>query len=157
MSKGRWPFPGDSPTAAARKVALAYREALAKHDQAAVDEMDRRFQQWGQGWVNPEHRDYDPDDMITAEEAGALIGVVAGTIGHLRLRNRIKGEFDGKRFLYRVSDVYQLSNSVRRRKDSPTVRVNANGTTVSSGQSEPTPLLPRVRAEAEALFRREAG
>lgn len=148
MSKGRWPFPGDSPAAASRRIALAYRalaeemaERLAKYRDLIIDEgddprvqvsdMDKRFRTWGQGWVNPSPTSYDPDDMVTAEEAGALIGVVGGTISSMRLRNRLNGEYDGKRFLYRVSDVYQLADQVRRRKNSPTVRVNDSARGVS--------------------------
>lgn len=150
MTKGRWPFPGDSPIAAARKAALAYRalafdlaEALEKAKAGvwdggldplvAVSEMDKRMRDWGQQWVDPSPTSYEPDDMVTAQEAGALIGLHSGTVSSLRLRGRIPGVWDkqGRRFLYRVSDVYELQGQLRRRKPSPTVRVIANGRGVS--------------------------
>ena len=129
MNTGRWPFKGDSPAAAARKVALAYRaiaeDAMKRLADAGVDvgdiesvvDLDSRFRQWGQHWVSPHPAQYDPDDLIPAEIAGPLIGLAAGSITTARLRNRIAGVRDGKRFLYRVSDVYALSSDVRRRQD----------------------------------------
>lgn len=131
MTKGRWPFPGDAPTAAARKVALAYREALAALAPETVEEMDKRFRGWGQQWVNPTLRQYEPDDMIPAVEAANLLGISTGTMSQLRIRQRIKGELDGKRFLYKVSDVYALSAGLRRRRSRSTDTVNANGSSAS--------------------------
>ncbi len=131
MSSGQWPFPGDSPIARARKVGLAYRtlaQDLTKqlHDagitvETAVADLDERFTDWGEKWHCEQVKSLGPDDLVDRNEAAALIGVAGGTLGRLRIRGRIKGQWVkgvfGKpgHYLYKVSDVYQLSTELRGR------------------------------------------
>lgn len=117
----------------ARKIAWAYRAALEKAGPPeAVSELDERFLGWGERWIAPPAV-YKPDDYVTAVEGGQLLGVSDGTISEQRMRGRIKGVRDGKRYLYKVADLWELSTSLRRRSDSPTVRVPNNGRSVSNG------------------------
>ena len=111
----RWPFPGDSPAARARKIALAYRAALEAIDPKTAGELDERFRSWGERWPAPV-RSYNDDEWVTADEAGDLIGISGGTISSLRVRGRIDGKFDGKRYLFLVIYVYKLSGDVRGRR-----------------------------------------
>jgi len=128
----RWPFPGDSPAVRARKVAWAYRAALTELGHIEiVAELDARFISWDEEWVCPV-RTYDDEDWVTAREAGGIAGVAEGTISIARVRGRIKARRDGRRFLYRVADVRQLSFARRERRANTTVRVNDNGRSVSA-------------------------
>jgi len=130
---GRWPHPGDSPIVRARKVAWAYRAALESAGRAdLVAELDDRFINWDEVWITPQGR-FEPTDWITAKQAGALLGVSDGTISKNRMSGRIKGRKVNQTFFYKVSDVYELSDQVRRRKTSPPVRVPDNGSSVSNG------------------------
>lgn len=130
---GRWPHPGDSPIVRARKCAWAYRAALESAGrQDLVAELDNRFMDWDERWVAPVGR-YEPTDWVTAKEAGELLGVSDGTISKNRMNGRIKGRKVNQTYFYLVTDVYALSDSVRRRKTSPPVRVPDNGSSVSNG------------------------
>lgn len=148
-----WPFPGDTAIVRARKVAWAYR-AVAEKLQARVNELDpnnagdevadldTRFRQWGERWPAPV-RNYDPDEWISADEAGRIAGVSGGYISSLRVAGRIEGKMvDRKSFRYQVRDVHRLAEVIRRRRESSTDRVGANGKFVpsdwqASGNSTP--------------------
>ena len=97
----------------ARRVAWAYRQALVD---AGVDtrDMDATFTRLGEKWVVPGPRP-EPGALITADAAGELIGVSGATITKSRQRGRLTGYPDGRRYQYRVSDVYRLAVEIRRR------------------------------------------
>jgi hypothetical protein len=129
----QWPFAADSPLVRARKVAWAYRAALeSAADPGVVQDLDERFLGWGERWITPA-QSYKPDDLVTAQEAGGLIGVDGGTVSERRLKGHIVGVRDGRRYLYKVADVYALATRVHRRKTSQAVRVPDNGRSVSNG------------------------
>lgn len=162
MKMRRWPFPGDSAIARARKVALAYRQMSKDqlHELAlftkiigdideriagwikdpefqrvyknikagdtsgeTVDEMDKRFFEWGEEWhadvVRPEV--YDDDEMINSHEAGGILGINFNHMSRLRIAGRINGEHQRPvgggvgRWYYRAGDVYALSTKLRER------------------------------------------
>lgn len=132
----RWPFAGDSVTVRARKIAWAYRAVI---EEAAADnpalllklsELDERFRSWDESWIAPK-KTFSMDDWVTATEAGSILGVSGGAVSVLRVKGRIKGRRDGKRFLYLVADVWSLSDRPRRRTQPATDRVHANGRSVS--------------------------
>ena len=138
-----WPFPGDSPVARARKMALAYR-ALAEEFQNmlaagvaptnTVADLDKRFRDWGERWVGEKPATYDLDDWVPTTEAADLIQISTGALSRARVRGRIKGEWRGQRFgyWYQVRDVYALSETVRGRDRASTDTVPASGGGVPS-------------------------
>lgn len=135
----QWPFAGDSPILRARKVAWAYQALARELAPDRVSEMDARFRSWGEFWVAPVAH-YDPDDWVTAEEAGAIVGVSINYISALRRDGRLAGRLDPsdrRRFLFRVGDLQALKP--RRRgvalQAGRTDKVIANGATVSKGHS----------------------
>lgn len=113
----QWPWPGDSPLVRARKCAWAYRAALAELKPEIAQELDERLgRKWGERWITGTPVAYEPDDWVTSKEAGEILGMSPGRVGQLRIQGRIKAVLEGgKRFKYRVSDVYALSETVRRR------------------------------------------
>lgn len=139
---GRWPFLGDSPVARARKMALAYREALGQRAPDLVAEMDERFVRWGERWHNAAVAvDLSDDDWVSTEEAAALIQISRGSMSRLRVEGRIKGRYrKGERgFEFRVGDVYKLSTELRGRGSNwrgrgSTDKVPANGSSVENDQ-----------------------
>lgn len=139
----KWPFPGDSPLIRARKVAWAYRAALAELKPEIADDLDDRLaRQWGERWITGTAA-YGPDDWVTSGEAGEILGMSPGRVGQLRVEGRIKGVLEGgKRFKYKVSDVYALSENVRRRGwnfvGGVSRRADAADTVIANGPGAPT-------------------
>lgn len=126
-----WPWPGDSPVARARRIALAYRAALHDHAPGLAADLDTRFTRWGESWVAPRH--VPPgDELVSAEDAGTLIGISSGAIGKLRRDGRIQGVKTGRKYEYAVADVYRLSSEARRRGPHTTDTVQDNGRAVSN-------------------------
>lgn len=155
----KWPFPGDSPIARTRKVALAYRHlAQEQHRRALelinvlneitveqwtelvgdgadelfknlhqefgnpVEDLDKRFYDWGESWHAEQNISYQPDDYVTAQEAATLIQLSWNTIHHMRVRGRIEGVYVPKSagsgkgtWKYKVADIYKLSAECRGR------------------------------------------
>ncbi len=77
-----WPFPTDSATQRARRVALAYREYLQSADPDLCAVADRRMLAFGQTWVVPVEPTFDEDAAITTREAALLVSVKEDTIRH---------------------------------------------------------------------------
>lgn len=127
-----WPFAGDGPTVRARKIAWAYRAALSEAGLLdAMAELDERFCSWGEGWISP-NRTFKLDDMVTAAEASTITGLDSGTISSMRVQGRLKGTRDGKRYLYKVSDLHEIANRQMRKRPTWEDRVTANGRSVSN-------------------------
>lgn len=128
-----WPFPGDVPLVRARKCLWAYRAALEKVAPDAVAELDDRLaRQWGERWITGTVA-YAPDDWLSSHEAAVILGISPGRVSWLRRNGRIKGVLEGgKRFKYKVSDVYKLSSELRRRTG------NAPDTVIANGPGAPT-------------------
>ncbi|EOM77284.1 DNA-binding protein [Rhodococcus rhodnii] len=118
-----WPFPGDSQLDIARRLALAYRAALAERDPAACRALDAEAADFGQSWTVPQTMTVDEDDLVTAGEAADLVGVTAATVYQWAHRGYIERRTgtDG-RTRYRVGDVLDhLAATRRRRAQSPPV------------------------------------
>lgn len=111
----RWPYPGDSPIARARRVAHAYRARLHDINTQACDEMDKRMRDWGQDWVIPRVVAYDPGEWLTPAEAADLAAVDTDTLRQLRRRGRLSGRRNGRSWEYRAADVLALNTTPRRR------------------------------------------
>ena len=111
-----WPYPGDSPVARARRVALAYRTVLLQVDEAACRALDERMFGWGQSWVAPQIAVVQPDDWLPSTLAADLAGVEAATVRRWRLRGRIEGRWRAGRWEYRAGDVIAVLAAIRRRR-----------------------------------------
>jgi hypothetical protein len=140
-----WPFPGDDPIVRARKCAWAYRAALADLKPEVAAELDDRLARlWGERWITGTPA-YSPDDWVNTGEAAQIVGISTGRINALRRSGRVHGFLeDGKRFKYKVSDLYDLSSTLRYRKDRTPVTVIANGASAPTDEalrSETTPPL----------------
>jgi hypothetical protein len=135
-----WPFPGDAPVTRARKVALAFREALNEVKPEKVEELDRQFQRWGELWTAPMMVTWGDDDWIPTIEAAKLIHINPGSLNQLRVRGRIKGRRRTDRasttgMEYKVADVLKLSSTLRGRgwrTKAATDTVTDQGRTVSN-------------------------
>lgn len=112
-----WPFAGDGATVRARRVALAYREALYAADPQACGVLDHRMTTWGQTWAVPRRLRFGLDDLVTAAEAADLANVGLAQVRHWRLAGQLPGIADGRSFRYRVRDVLAMSTSARTRGD----------------------------------------
>lgn len=69
-----WPWPGDTPTERARKIAAGYRELALRQDPEAVARLDEQATVYGEGWIVPPLALAQLDDEITVEHAGQLVG-----------------------------------------------------------------------------------
>lgn len=83
-----------------------------------VDELDRRFTDWGETWHCPRPTTYDNDDYVDAKTAGELLQLAAGTINKFRVHHKLAGIWNPRlghhgAWMYRVGDLYELS--VKRR------------------------------------------
>jgi hypothetical protein len=111
-----WPYPGDSPTARARRVAHAYRHAL---EQAAPDHcanLDKTMYDYGQHWVVPRLVTVDPAAWLTAADAADLAAVNPATLRHLRHTGRLTGRrLSARRWEYLAGDILALSATPRKR------------------------------------------
>lgn len=85
----KWPWPADSPLDIARRLLQSYRSALEQIDPEACRLIDANAADLGQGWVNPKIETVNPDDLVSAVEAAALVGVEVATIYQWASRKHI--------------------------------------------------------------------
>ena len=124
MSTTPWPWPLDSTTDRARRVALSYRRlmelALAGQidDPAtAFDNLDSKWLELGQHWIKPNEQPLNLDDWLTPGEMAALLCIDARALrdwarrGHLRIIHTSTGQ---RR--YNVGDVVSYAQNRRQRR-----------------------------------------
>ncbi|HEY6021628.1 MAG TPA: hypothetical protein VIY48_17695 [Candidatus Paceibacterota bacterium] len=105
-----WPFEVErgNPTAIARRIAQAYREALNLADPALCQQIDEMARMYGQDWAVGDHV-HDDDELVNIVEAGRILCVSGQTVRrHIqagRLENRA---LPGNPVLVRVGDLRQL-------------------------------------------------
>jgi hypothetical protein len=112
-----WPWPADSPLDRARRVARSYRELLLAQLPDACRALDEEMIRRGQGWVLPQVDQYDPSELLTADEAALFCNVEKKTLYEWRRRGlKITATPDGTR--YKVADLveYQALRRTRRRR-----------------------------------------
>lgn len=126
----KWPFPGDSALARARRIALAYRAALQDLDLGKSHDMDHLFRRWGETWTAPRLIVWNDDDELRAEDAAEVLCTTSNAIGNLRRSGRLAGRHDGNRWLYRYADLLRLTTEPRSRTRNGTVTVNDDGSSV---------------------------
>jgi len=110
-----WPWPADTPTERARRVARAYRDAYALVAPERCRELDQRVQGLGQVWIVPAVAQYTDNDLLTVDEIADFCGVQPGTIDQWRARGLPSVDTpDGRRFLIRDAIEYQARARRRR-------------------------------------------
>jgi hypothetical protein len=113
----RWPWPGDSPLARARKVAVGYRTRLQTADPASCDELDAKVHDWGETWALPKLITVDDESVLTAAQAAEYLGVSMPAVRLLRLSGRLVGMRVGRGpWFYRGADLRELISAPRPRK-----------------------------------------
>lgn len=110
-----WPWPADTPTERARRVALS---ALAELEKVAPERARTfvdRITGMGEPWLRRAIVRYQDDDLLTAAEVADVCGVQPGTVDQWRHRGlRDVDTVDGRRFLMR--DVLEYHAARRRRR-----------------------------------------
>ncbi|SEF34374.1 hypothetical protein SAMN05421837_107345 [Amycolatopsis pretoriensis] len=110
-----WPWPADTPTERARRIARTYRDAYAAVAPEACRELDGRVQGLGQGWIVPAVAQFSDDDLLTVEELADFCRVQPGTIDQWCSRGLASVDTpDGRRFLIRDALEYQARARRRR-------------------------------------------
>jgi hypothetical protein len=133
-----WPWPGDTPLDAARRIARSYRDALQAEAPAVCAYLDAEMDSYGQRWlveIYPTGSDegysakdypvpYDlHDSLIDVGEAGRLAGVKPAVVRnwiHRGYRGRdgswthLASERQGRRRYVRPIDVLRAEAATRR-------------------------------------------
>lgn len=111
----RWPFPGDSPLVRARKVALAYRAALAVTDPEACVRLDTLLGGYGETWAVPRVQRYELDDWLDVADAADLASVDPAQLRVWRRRGLLVGRKVGMKWEYQAREILAMSTRLRRR------------------------------------------
>ena len=111
----KWPWPADSPLDIARRLLQSYRSALKQIDPEACRRIDDDATNLGQGWVAPRVETVNPDDLVSAVDAAALVGVEVATIYQWASRKHIpRHHTTGRPTRYRVGDILDHVAASRR-------------------------------------------
>lgn len=117
MKADPWPFPADSPTVRARKIALSYRGWVWNLDQERCRELDERAVQLGQGWVRPlESEVVDIDELLSADQIGELLTIDPRTVRMWSYRGHIERLGDDGAPRYRFRDVLDYLAKTHRKR-----------------------------------------
>lgn len=113
-----WPWPADTPTERARRVAWSYRQELAGIAPDRCAKLDARTQELGQAWIVPQLAVYTPDDQLTTDEVAEFCGVQPATVDTWTRRGLPHHQDpDGhRRFVMRDVLDYHAENRRRRGK-----------------------------------------
>lgn len=128
MTQPAWPYPGDGPTARARRVAHAYRATLQNLVPKACQALDDRMRSMGQHWVVPHRVAIEPDEWVSAADAAQLACVKLDAIRQMRHRGRLTGRKLGGRWEYQVRDILNAFAKSRSRNRPVTDTLTTNGT-----------------------------
>lgn len=113
--KDPWPWPADTLTDRARRVARSYRDALQQHAPEACEQLDERTRKLGQAWIIPAILTVQPDDLLTRFQAADYCGVKAKTISEWRQRGLVVTPTpDGDR--YKVEHLINYQAELRRKR-----------------------------------------
>lgn len=121
MNAGRWPYPGDSPLARARKVAHMYRAALGAANAAMRDQCDRTAVGYGETWAIPRLITHNDDDLLNPADAADYLCTTLANIRRLRLAGRLVGHRTDDGWRYRVADLRILQEGRPRTRRPGTV------------------------------------
>jgi hypothetical protein len=135
VSMPRWPWPGDSPTDAARRIALAYRHKLLEAAEgkpelaAEVESLDGFWLNLGASWIEPSP-DWPmnlDDHWLPAPRLAKEMNVKPKQIRDWGRRGRIKVEMICGERRYNVGDAIEYISRRRKKRqelwgDTPTQR-----------------------------------
>lgn len=101
-----------------------------------VGDLDRRFADWGETWHAEVVAHHEPDDWVTAAEAGTLIHCSPQTLTRARMKGLIDGRYvkvagdSNGRWYFKVAAVYEFDRTGRKgmwKKDDGTTTVVDSG------------------------------
>lgn len=78
--RNSWPWPADSVLDRAKRVAWAYRAALAEADPVRAQRIDDWAVDHGQSWVHPTEWPYGDDELLTIGQVADLCHVERATV-----------------------------------------------------------------------------
>lgn len=106
----RWPFPADTPTERARRIANSLLALIADdvERKRAVEQAHR----YGETWLGATLLRFTPDDVVRPAEAAGLVDVTPAILRNWVRLKVLYRTGDG----YRVGDVLDASASIRRRR-----------------------------------------
>jgi len=109
-----WPWPGDTATDRARRVAGSYREGLLVADPVACDGLDQRMLRLGQHWVVPRRVVLDLEERVTVDTAADHVGRSPAAVYKWISTGKLTGHrgVDG-RLRVRLGDVYDTQRALR--------------------------------------------
>lgn len=105
-----WPFEVErgNPTAIARRIAQAYREALNLANPTLCSQVDDMARLYGQDWAIGGIA-YDDDELVTITEAARILCISGQTVRrHIRFGRLVNRAGVGETILVRVGDLRQL-------------------------------------------------
>lgn len=109
--RNRWPHPGDSPLARARRIAQMYRQHLHAANPDLCDQADTTAQRFGETWVIPKVVTAHDDDMLDPADAADFLCTSTANIRRLRLAGRLNGHDTDSGWKYKVADLRNLQNA----------------------------------------------
>ena len=104
----RWPWPGDTPTERARRIANSLLALLPEPER---DTWTAQAHAVGETWLGATLLRWSADDIITTAEAAELIHVGASTIRKWHSAGQLHAQARGR---YRVGDVLDCAAARRR-------------------------------------------
>ena len=107
---GRWPWPGDTATDRARRIANSALDEVPEPTRTKLIELAHAL---GETWLGATLMRWTPDDTITSEQAAQLVHVAPATIRKWRSRGHLHANQDGH---YKVSDVLACAAARRQRR-----------------------------------------
>lgn len=118
---------GATPLVRARKLAVAYRQALSEVDPVACGQVDAAARRWGEAsWAMPSLVSYGLDDWLGASEAAGLASVNRNTLCLWRRRHRLvegedfrvcgRGNNGHDEYEYLAGSILAMSTEVRQRR-----------------------------------------
>lgn len=129
-----WPYPGDSPVARTRRVAIAYRAALEQTAPLSCAALDKLIGgEFGQTWVLPGFAGYEPDEWLSPADAAALACVEVDTIRQMRRRGVIHGRQYQGRWQYRAKEIVDAFAQPRSRNRAVTDTLPTSGSSAPEG------------------------
>src|SRR4029077_14471417 len=116
MMNNGWAFPGDSPMARMRTLALAYRAIGVTSESPATraqcEQLDALAARFGEKWLTPHEVAYSDDDYIDREDVAVLLAIKLNSVSKLAKRRNLKTypvAGDKRRKQYRAGDIYLLA------------------------------------------------
>lgn len=107
----RWPWPGDTPTERARRIANSLLALLPDPDDR--EHWRRRAHELGETWLGADLVRWEPDDIVSTEDAAHLVHVSPSAIRKWHSAGRLANVARGR---YRVADVLDCAAEMRSRR-----------------------------------------